>query len=1000
MIPKFPLYVRLLAISGALLIGCAKAEAQGLIVTTLAGGNSNSAGSVDGTGSGARFNHPIGLAVDAAGNLFIADEVNDTIRKVTPAGVVSTIAGDPGVAGGFDGTGSVVRFNIPSGTAVDSAGNIYVADAGNSAIRMIAPSGLVSTFAGYIGIPGSVDGVGTNARFIEPQGIAIDSLGNLYVSDNNTIRKIAPDGTVTTIAGVYGISGTADGTGTAARFEGPTGVAVDGQGNVFVADSDNNTIRKVTPSGVVTTVAGQAGVLGSADGSAANALFSSPKGIAVDGIGNIFVSDNANSTIREILPSGAVITVAGSVHDAGELDGTGSASLFNFPQGLALDSQGNLFIADSDNNAIRKGVTNGVPSIGAAPLSQTVNAGSAAVFSVGASSASTLTYQWSLNGAPISGATSATYTTPPVQLSDQGIYSVTVSNTAGSASAAATLTVTFAHDPTFAFGSWSASTALPSGTSYVAIAYDGSHFLAVGLDGTAFTSTDGLSWTASASNGPPGQVWGELNSVINVPGKNMLAAAGNGGAIVTFSSTNYDGTLHASGSTSTLTGIADGNGALVAVGFGGESVHSDLTASSWATAATGTTQNLNAIAYGNGRFVAIGMAGTVVTSPDGATWTAGQLGSPTDLYGIAYGPLGFVAVGNNGDIFVSPDGALWTPQKSPTTNLLVHVGYGDGVFVAVGFLGTVLTSADGGVTWTAENSGTAARLDGVALGQDSFVLTGSAGAVVVSAAADASRIINLSARSSIDPSNILIAGFVVGGSGSKQVLVRGVGPTLSQFGVSPALEQPDLTLYDGSTIEAADIKWGGTAPLTQAFTQVGAFPLPAGSSDTALLLQLEAGGYTAQLAGLNGSTGVGLAELYDADTGTPTARMINISARASVGTGGNILIAGFVISGNTPMTVLIRGAGPSLTQFGIASPISTPQLVLYDSANNVLESNSGWAGSTTLAGIFAQVGAFKFLAGSADAAMIVTLPPGAYTAEMSGIGGTTGLGLAEIYEVP
>jgi hypothetical protein len=1002
MIHKLPSNVRwLLLACAALLAGIGRANAQSLAITTLAGSTSGFSGSTDGTGTDARFYQPTGVSIDAAGNLYVADQYNQTIRKITPAGVVSTLAGSPGLEGGVDGTGGVVRFNYPNATAVDSAGNVYVVDRDNFAIRMIAPSGLVSTYAGYIGQQGTSDGVGTNARFTDVYGIAIDALGNLYVSDNDTIRKIAPDRTVTTLAGQPDVYGSNGGTGSGAQFANPRGVAVDTQGNIYVADQGDCTIRKVTPAGFVSTLAGEPNVDGNVDGSVSVAQFISPTGIAVDGSGNIFVSDSDSADIREILPTGTVVTVAGNVTVRGDIDGTGTGALFAFPEGLSVDTSGNLYIADTNNNSIRKGVAGGAPSIGTPPAAQAVGAGTPVTFSVSASSATTLNYQWSLNGVPIAGATSASYTTRPIQLSDGGIYSVAVSNTVGVTVSAAPLNVTFSHDPTFSFGSWSSSTPLPAGTSYVAVAYDGSHFLAVGLDGTAFTSTNGLAWTPSASNGPPGQVWGELNSVINVPGQNMLVAAGNGGAIVTFASGTYDGTLHASGSTAILTGVADGNGALVAVGYGGASVRSDLTAAAWTPTSTGVSQNLNAIAYGNGRFVAVGLAGTVVTSPDGTTWTAGQLGSTDDFYGITYGPLGFVAVGNNGDIFLSPDGSLWLQQNSPTNNVLVHVDNDGGILLAVGFSGTVLTSQDGGVTWAAESSGTGQRLDGVALGQDAFVLTGTAGVVVMSDASDPSRIINLSARSSItNESSILIAGFVVGGTGSKQVLMRGIGPSLSQFGVADALPQPVLSLYEGPTLEASDMSWGGGAALSQAFTQVGAFPLAANSADAAILLPLAVGPYTAQLAGSNGTNGVGLAELYDADAGTPTSRLINISARASVGTGGNILIAGFVISGNTPMNVLIRGVGPSLAQFGISSPIATPQLVLFDSNNTVLESNAGWGGSTVLAGIFTQVGAFKFVAGSADAAILVTLPPGAYTAEMSGLNGSTGLGLAEIYQAP
>ena len=991
---------QLLACGAILALGTA-ARAQSLLISTLAGGNY---GSADGTGTGASFSYPVGVAVDASGNVYVADTQDDTIRKITPAGVVTTLAGSPGVQGSSDGTGPGASFNRPEGVAVDAAGNIYVADFSNDTIRKITPAGVVTTLAGSPGAQGSADGAGPSARFNGPFGLAVDSSGNLYVGDmgNDTIRKVTPVGAVSTLAGSPGLSGSSDGAGSGASFNSPQGTAVDPAGNVYVADTFNQTIRMITPSGIVTTIAGSAGLSGNADGAGASARFYYPTGVAVDAAGDVFVADRDNCTIRGVTAKGVVATLAGSAYSYGFSDGTGAAARFSFEQGIAVDAAGNVYIADTNNNRIRKGVASGAPTIGTPPLTQSTGVGNPVTFSVAASSATALTYQWSFNGTPISGATSANYTTRPIQLSDQGLYSVAATNSVGTTIAAASLTATFTHDPTYPFSTWTSSYPLPAGTSQVAVAYDGSDFLTVCLDGTAYYSPDGLNWTASASNGAPGQTWGELNCVANVPGKNMLVAVGNGGAVVTYASGTYDGTLQASGATALLTGVTAGNGTLVAVGYGGVCITSDLTASVWKPATTGAQQNLNAVAYGNGRFVAVGLGGTVVSSPDASTWTVQNLGSTDDLYGIAYGDRGFVAVGSNGGIFTSPDGALWLQQTSPTATVLVHVGYGDGVFVAVGFTGTVLTSSDQGVTWTGNNSGTSARLDGVTLGGDTFVLTGTGGVVVQSAAASPSRIINLSARSTVGTGgNILIAGFVISGTGSKQILLRGVGPTLGQFGVSQPLSQPNLSLISSAgTTLATNSTWGGGTALSQAFAQVGAFALPTKSADAALLRATTAGAYTSQLSGLSSTTGVGLAEIYDADNGTPSARLINISARASVGTGSNILIAGFVISGNTPVQVVIRGVGPTLSQFGVAGSLGAPQLVLYDSGNNALQVNSTWGGGASLAQAFAQVGAFALPSGSADAAILVTLPPGAYTAELSGVSGATGVGLAEVYEVP
>jgi len=496
------------------------APAQNLQITTLAG-STDQAGSADGTGSGANFYMPGAVAVDSAGNVYVADTWNMEIRRVTPAGVVTTLAGAPGARGSADGTGSVARFYAPEGVAVDSDGNVYVGDSGNCTIRKITPTGVVTTLAGVAGTAGSADGTGAAATFASPRGLAVDANGNLLVADwsNNTIRKVTPAGIVTTIAGTARVAGSADGYGAGANFNGPYGVAVDATGNLFVSDWNNHTIRKITPSGAVSTVAGTPGVYGSTDGAAAAATFGNPGGLAVDGGGNIFVVDENISVIRKITPLGTVSTIAGSPWRTGFANGTGAAANFFYPAGLAIDAASNVYVADTSNELIRKGVASGAPQIGTPPLSQSVIVGSAVTLTVAASSVTQMSYQWSFNGVAIAGATSASYTTRPIQLSDEGFYSVAVTNSAGTSTGIAQVTAGFSHEPITSFSSWSSTSPLPTGTSYVAVAYDGSDFLAVGLDGTAYYSPDGAAWTASASNGRPGQAWGELNSVINVPAR-------------------------------------------------------------------------------------------------------------------------------------------------------------------------------------------------------------------------------------------------------------------------------------------------------------------------------------------------------------------------------------------------------------------------------------------------------------------------------------------------
>ena len=321
------------------------------VVTTFAG--SGSYGSTDETGTAASFDNPTGVAVDLSGNVYVADENNNKIRKVTSARVVTTFAGS-GMTGSNDGlaTGIIASFNGPSGAAVDASGNVYVADQGNHNIRKISTAGLVTTFAGS-GSAGATNGTGTAASFNYPVCVAADTSGNLYVAEagNHDIRKVSPVGVVTTLAG-SGSSGWADGTGTAASFNRPWGMAVDASGNVFVADSHNNMIRKVTSAGVVTTFAGS-GTAGSAEGTGTAASFNNPDGVAVDASGNVYVGDLNNNKIRKISPTGVVTTLAGS-GVVGATDGTGTAASFDSPVGVALDTSGNVYVADDYNYRIRK----------------------------------------------------------------------------------------------------------------------------------------------------------------------------------------------------------------------------------------------------------------------------------------------------------------------------------------------------------------------------------------------------------------------------------------------------------------------------------------------------------------------------------------------------------------------------------------------------------------------------------------------------------------------
>ncbi|MFT4875429.1 MAG: sugar lactone lactonase YvrE [Bacteroidia bacterium] len=307
-------------------------------VTTFAG--SGSSGSANGTGTAATFNNPQGAVVDANGNIYIADKFNHRIRKITTSGVVSTFA-----------TG----FSRPNGLAIDASGNIYVADEWNHKIKKVTSGGTVTTLAGSSA--GMTNATGTSAQFNYPSGVAVDASGNVYVADksNHRIRKITSAGVVTTFAG-SGSSGNANGTGTAATFSNPTGLAIDANDNIYVTDYSNHSIRKITSSSVVTTLAGpvgSTGTWGTTNGTGTSARFNYPYHVVIDSDQNLYVSDFNNHKIRKITSSGVVTTYAGS-GTAGSANGIGTAATFSNPTGLAIDANDNIYVTDYSNHSIRK----------------------------------------------------------------------------------------------------------------------------------------------------------------------------------------------------------------------------------------------------------------------------------------------------------------------------------------------------------------------------------------------------------------------------------------------------------------------------------------------------------------------------------------------------------------------------------------------------------------------------------------------------------------------
>ena len=780
-------------------------------VTTWIGSPPRS-GSAEGIGTTGLFQNPYGVAVDASRNIYVADQLSHTIRKISSTGVVSTLAGLAGASGSLDGTGAAARFYFPMAVAVDTNGNVFVAEKGNHTIRKITAAGVVTTLAGLAGSLGAADGTGSAARFFAPQGVAVDSSGTVYVADsgNSTIRKITSAGVVTTLAGTALNFGTTNGTGAAARFFSPTGITIDSAGNLFVADTANSAIRKITPAGAVTTFAGVAGTAGSRDGAGTTASFSNPVGIAVDAAGNVFVTDFDNNDVRLISPSGVVKTVAGGLR--GDDDGAGAVARLADPTGLAVDSFGTLYIADSSNSLVRRGLPPGAANISTAPISQAVAPAQSVTFSVSATG-SGLSYQWLKNGANISGATSASYSIASPATTDAGSYSVLVT--------------------------------------------------ASGITAASVPAT--LSVGSTVSSNPV--------SITSQP----AAQSVNAGQSATF-------TVAASGTSLTYQWQKNG------------------TPISGATSASYT--------------IASAQTG------DAASYTVVVTSGSTNVTSAA-AVLSVAAV-----VVVGPTARI--------TNLSIL---------------TSLTSAG-----------------------DNFTL-----------------------------------GYVVGNSSAStplSLIIRAAGPALGALGFPGTMADPKLETFAGSTKTGENDNWGGTPALKASFASVGAFPYASDTSkDAAAVGSITTRDNSVKVTAADDGTGAVIAEVYDAtpsgNFNASTPRLINVSVLKPI---GSSLTVGFVIGGTGTKTVLIRALGPTLaTLFGFptSAVITDPKLELFNGASVSIGSNDNWGGTAALTAAFTAAGTFGLSPTSLDACMVATLSPGNHTVVVTPVTGTaTGTGLVEVYELP
>ena len=923
------------------------------ILSTVAGTGVAGSGASGVAAASTPNTRPVGVARDAFGNVYVAEFNAGAIRRIDANGLVTDFA---------SGLGGLIW-----GIATDAAGNVYTATGSANRVHKITPAGVASVFAGT-GAPGfSGDGgPATAAQLWEPRGVAVDAAGNVYISDanNNRVRRVAPDGTISTVAGSGDFRFAGDGgPATAAGVNTPEALAVDAAGTLYFGEINSSRIRKVSPAGIISTIAGNGSRGTSPDGSVAlgNSI-DTPRGLALDAAGNVFVALMGEHRIRRITPAGLIYTVAGSGAAADGATGVPAVgTAINFPSHVAVDADGSVIFTEEGGNKTRR-VSFPAPTAPGAPVITAVTVSFDRVEL--AFAAPNDGYSGILEFTVTCGALSVVVVRPPAVLTGfapDTAYTCTVTarNAVGNGPPSAP-TASVTPKPSAA-----AFTSAPAPNVSALQAY--SHTLVA-------TGVPPPTYAVSAGALPPGLVLDTATGVLS-------GAATTGGRYQgTFSASNGAGPAATQAFDITVFKILQEafveeeiaftvGVSTVVTTYGGESGNPVIVTSLTPAICTATGTN-----------------GTIITGLAVGTCRLKADQAGNEAYEPAESfPQDFpVGAATSGALTVSKTGAgTGTVASSPAG---IDCGAACAANFALSSVVALTASPAAGSTfvgWSGACTGTGAcnvTMDAAKSVTAEFGLA---------VPANPPRLANISTRMQVLTGNdVLIGGFIIGGSQAKTVVVRARGPSLVPLGVPNALANPVLQLFSGPTQIAANDDWKEAA--NQAALSASGFA-PANDFESAILTTLNPGAYTAIVTGAALGTGVAIIEVFEVDL--PAVPLLNISTRGKVLTGGDVMIGGFIIQGDAPQTVVIRARGPSLTAAGVPGALQDPVLQLF-AGQAVIASNDDWQASPDAAAIQSS----GFAPSDAREAVIrVTLNPGAYTAIVTGKNGTTGVGIIEVF---